>query len=324
VTPFLSIVITARNDDYGGDFRGRFLQTLRFNHRELSHRGIDHEFVLVEWAPYPDRVLLADVVAEEIPEMDSATLLVVAVDAAYQDALSQNPRLRYLEFAAKNVGIRRAGGRFLLLTNCDTCLGRRVLEVLSARALEPRTLYRAARHDLERGLIARPLDWSALEDPANLDGPAPPPLRPPLMPGGTGDFMLLDAESWRELRGFDEVYRLATLGMDAAFLVKAHDAGIRIADIGGPVYHVNHGNSFRTSRAAFADAKQRIPWLNKRTGRGVVYDNPDTWGLRDAPAREIGPRRWRLDFDWNAVPPLVDLHRLRLPPRVAQSESSSP
>ena len=63
---FLSVVLTGRNDDYGGDFRERFFRTLRFNHRELTARGIAHEFVLTEWAPDPARPLLVDLVKATI------------------------------------------------------------------------------------------------------------------------------------------------------------------------------------------------------------------------------------------------------------------
>jgi hypothetical protein len=45
----------------------------------------------------------------------------------------------------------------------------------------------------------------------------------------------------------------------------------------------------------------------------VIYVNPPTWGLSQAPVRQEGERRWRLDFSWDAVPPLVDLKRIVLP-----------
>ena len=46
MTPFLSIVVTGRNDGYGGDFNGRFLRTLAFNHDRLREHGVEHEFVI--------------------------------------------------------------------------------------------------------------------------------------------------------------------------------------------------------------------------------------------------------------------------------------
>ena len=105
---FLSVVLTGRNDDYGGDFRERFFRTLRFNHRELTARGIAHEFVLTEWAPDPARPLLVDLVKETMPDIADAVFTAYIVDPAYQDALTLNPHLKYLEYVAKNVAIRHA------------------------------------------------------------------------------------------------------------------------------------------------------------------------------------------------------------------------
>src|SRR6187401_568720 len=102
VPPFLSIVVTGRNDDFGGDFNGRFFRSRCF-----------------------------------------------IVDLAYHDALSLNPRLQFQEFIAKNVGIRRARGSFLLTTNTDIFLSRGVIARLASRSLERGILYRATRYDLK-------------------------------------------------------------------------------------------------------------------------------------------------------------------------------
>src|SRR5688500_7300882 len=95
---FLSIVITGRNDGYGGDFNARFLRALRFNHEQLLGAGIDHEFVLVEWAPPADRPLLVDVTADAYPATSEGWLITWVVDGRYHQACSLNPRLAYMEF----------------------------------------------------------------------------------------------------------------------------------------------------------------------------------------------------------------------------------
>ena len=58
--PYLSIVVTGRNDDLGGDFNGRFFRALRFNHARLAAAGVPHEVVFVEWRPLGGKPLLAD------------------------------------------------------------------------------------------------------------------------------------------------------------------------------------------------------------------------------------------------------------------------
>jgi hypothetical protein len=310
-SPFLSIVLTGRNDEYGLDFRTRFLRTLAFNHRELTDRAVSFEIVFVEWAPDETRPLLIDTALDAIPEL-RATLRGIVVDRQYQEALSLNPHLAYLEFIAKNVGLRRAAGEFILTTNCDVFFSRRVLEAFERRAFEPRVVYRAARFDLKMVMDTSRLDWEMLEDPRNLERP-PHTLKPPLMAGGTGDFLLLDRESFQRLGGFNEVMRVARIGIDQNFLVKSLSSGLTIRDIGGPVYHVNHPGSYKMTRETYrgreAEAHYGIQWHS----RGVIYVNPPTWGLANAPERRIGEQKTALEFHWDSVPPLADLRRIVLP-----------
>jgi len=312
--PFLSIVLTGRNDEYGVDFRARFLRTLAFNTKELSARGIPYEIVFVEWAPDPQRPLLVDTVLTAIPSLrDSRTFRGIVVDRAYHDALSLNPRLEYLEFVAKNVGIRRAIGEYVLTTNCDVLFGRTVLDVLQERRLEPRVLYRAVRYDVKIAVDASLVDWEMLEDPRNLEHPSRT-LTPPFMGGGTGDFLLLDRASLHALGGFNEVYRVARVGVDHNFLVKVLSDGLTIRDIGGPVYHLNHLGSYRITRHVYKGREHAAPYGDIRWhSRGVIYMNPPTWGLANAPTVQQSAEKSVLRFSWDAVPPLVDLRRVVLP-----------
>jgi hypothetical protein len=307
--PYLSIVLTGRNDNHGGDFNERFFRALRFNRELLDAAGLDYELVFVEWAPLRDRPYLAELLIEQMP--DPARLTVYIVDPRYQDAFVQNPKLRFMEFVAKNVGIRRAQGAFILTTNTDIFLSAGVVERLAGRELEANTLYRAMRADVRLGTDLSHADWALLEDPRN-HGPSKP-IRPPLYAGATGDFLLLDRASYHRLRGFNEVYRCARIGIDANFLVKVYANGYRITDIGAPVYHVNHVGSYRITKSLYRTSPADAPWGDERWHPSVVYENPESWGLEPAPCRELGARVYALDFSWEAVPPLVDLQRVLVP-----------
>lgn len=307
----LSIVLTGRNDNYGGDFNARLVRAVRFNWAALRDRGVSCEIVLVEWNPVQTKPMLSDVARSELSDIPADRFVSYIVDARYQEACSQNARLRYLEFPAKNVGIRRARGRHILATNTDVFFSRGVIEAV-ATGLEDGTIYRAARIDLAIGSDQTRVTWDALEDSAGHE--RRPTLAPPLYAGGTGDFLLLDRTSWHQLRGFNEIYRGARLGIDHNFLVKAYGCSYRITDIGSPVFHVNHVGSFRISRHAVQGEASDASWGNRRWhSRRVVYDNPDHWGLDRAPERELATGARFLEFDWEAVPPIVDLRRVVVP-----------
>jgi hypothetical protein len=99
--------------------------------------------------------------------------------------------------------------------------------------------------------------------------------------------------------------------------VKAHGAGVPIADIGGPVYHFNHVGSFRISKPLYGQDLSQTTWGNRWHARDVAYNNPEGWGLSEAPTRQLSDGATYLDFDWRAVPPLVELRRIVLPVRQA-------
>lgn len=311
--PFLSIVVTGRNDDYGRDFTARFIRTLEFNHRALVERGVEYEVVLVEWNPVPGRPYLTDVLRAALPAVANAALRSIIVDAEYQAACTMNPRLNYLEYFAKNVGVRRAAGDFVLATNTDIFFSRGVADRLGSGDLEADTIYRAKRVDLKLGLDESQISWELMEEPANHVPRGE--ISPPLYQGATGDFMLIGRDIIHALRGFNEIYRLARLAVDHNFLVKAYSAGCPIADIGAPVYHVSHIGSYQLSKNALKGGQAEAQWGSSWHHKEVIYDNPDTWGLSEAPSRQIDDRTTYLEFDWKAVPKLADLRGVVLPVR---------
>jgi hypothetical protein len=316
--PVLSIVVTGRNDNYGGDFADRFVRTLAFNTRKLREAALAYEVILVEWNPLPGKPLLSDVIVERVPDA-AHVLRTIVVDGEYHDALTLNPRLSMLEYIAKNVGIRRAAGRWILSTNTDILLGRAVVRSLVSN-LAAGTVYRTPRTDLNMGTDVSQIDWDALEDERlHVRRPV---LRPPLYAGGTGDFLLLDRATFHRLRAFNEIYRVVRAGLDYNFLVKAYSSGVPIAPLEGGVYHVNHVGSFRLSKGMFRGEPGDAPWGREHWhSHHVVYENPERWGLAAAPEEPLGPRRVRLAFTWDVVPPMLDLRRIVLPARPVERVS---
>lgn len=316
------MVVTGRNDGHGGDFQARFFRTLRFNLDRLREAGVSHEVVVVEWCPPPDRPLLVDLLDKALPGVIGRSVRAYVVDERYQQACSLNPALSYLEFMAKNVGLRRAGGRFVLATNADIYLSRGVIERLAGDALDRGTLYRALRIDITLGTDESHVSWAMLEDQRNHHPYRR--MKPPLYAGASGDFALIDRDSLHRLRGYNEVYRLARVGPDVNFLVKAYASGYPIADIGAPIYHTNHVGSFQVSKGVIEGEAAEREWGTQQwASQAVIYENADTWGLAAAPEREVRNGVTRLEFDWDAVPPLADLRRIVLPPALTGQTQAS-
>jgi hypothetical protein len=54
------------------------------------------------------------------------------------------------QFYAKNIGLRRARGQWLLITNADILLGDELYAFIAQRTLDTRSFYRIDRHDLKQ------------------------------------------------------------------------------------------------------------------------------------------------------------------------------
>jgi hypothetical protein len=123
-------------------FQGQSTSSV-FNHDHLKRAGVAHEFVFVEWNAVSGRPFLAEILGRELPWWHRRFVV-----GRWHERLSLNPFLVFMEFFAKNVGLRRAGGRFVLTTITNIWLSRDVLRTL--RRVVPGTLYRAVRVDLRR------------------------------------------------------------------------------------------------------------------------------------------------------------------------------
>jgi hypothetical protein len=279
MTPLLSIVLVGRNDDFGGDFNGRMFAAAEFNHQNLEAAGIPHEYILVEWNPMPGKPYLAELVGRRLPWWHRRYV----VDPAWHRRLSVNPKLVFMEFFAKNVGIRRAGGRFVLTTNTDIWLSREVVRTLPR--LRPGTLYRTIRADLKREVGYDDMTYEILEHPESF-------LRSNVLTRGyysnaSGDFLLLDGATYRELGGFNEVFRHAKIHKDSNFCVHARHHSVPVEVI-GQVYHLDHESSWNNVMHVYlanaAESHVGPPdWDWER-----AYENPSSWGLGDAVERSIG------------------------------------
>ena len=111
--PYLSVVIVGRNDDYGVDFMARLNTFVRSLDRQVKNHPRLVELIVVEWNPLPDRQPLAEV----LTKVNNLCVRIITVPNAVHEQIGHTSPV--LEYYGKNVGIRRARGRFVLTTNPD-------------------------------------------------------------------------------------------------------------------------------------------------------------------------------------------------------------
>lgn len=114
-SPRLSFVVATRNDGYGGDSNARLINSIK---SILMHDwNLNIEYVLVEWNVVEPSITT---VLENIPKNERVNIRVIHVPFKYTFQVNlEGYNCPMFEYRAKNVGMRRANGDWILITNID-------------------------------------------------------------------------------------------------------------------------------------------------------------------------------------------------------------
>jgi hypothetical protein len=155
----------SRNDDHGGDLRSRMQHFVDGFVAQSRKHHLNAELILVEWNPPPGRPSLEHAI--EWPEdFGPATVRIVTVPSDIHAQLPHSDALPLFQMIGKNVGIRRARGRYVLATNIDILLDDATVLYLRDR-LSPRIMLRADRYDVPADLIKSKVFDQVLADCRN-------------------------------------------------------------------------------------------------------------------------------------------------------------
>ncbi len=160
---YLSIVVTSRNDDHGGNILNR----MRLFQNGLMEQARRHQFpielIIVEWNPPANHPRLHEVLPKPA-ENDLLELRYITVPVAIHRGYRRAPDIPLFQMIAKNVGIRRARGAFILCTNIDLLFSDALFSTLAEKSLHRDAYYRANRCDVPDGIdpqwdFPRQLAW---------------------------------------------------------------------------------------------------------------------------------------------------------------------
>ena len=143
---YLSIVMVGRNDDKRGDYVGRLQNSLDFFIDQSESFSVSTEIIIVEWNPFQGMARLHHLLRRH--PSSRVPVRIITVPTQFHLSVQGNTGQDFFEFMAKNVGARRARGRWLLLTNGDIMLSDAVWALLGREGLDEGAFYRIARIDL--------------------------------------------------------------------------------------------------------------------------------------------------------------------------------
>jgi hypothetical protein len=147
VSPYISLVVTARNDDHGGNLLGRMQAFVNSWIGQALRHNIPSEMIVVEWNPPQDRPRLSE--ALHWPDdLGPCRVRFIEVPNEVHRRFAHAEALPLYQMIAKNVGIRRARAPFVLVTNIDILFSSELARFLGQRRLQPGRMYRMDRHDV--------------------------------------------------------------------------------------------------------------------------------------------------------------------------------
>lgn len=151
-SPYLSLVVTTRNDDHGGDLLERTQAFINGWLAQSRRSGLTSELIIVEWNPPAGRPRLREALNWPA-DLGPCEVRFVEVPEAVHRRYAHAEVLPLYQMIAKNAGIRRSRGRFVLATNIDILFSDELVDFLADRRLEGRRMYRIDRHDVMSGVL---------------------------------------------------------------------------------------------------------------------------------------------------------------------------
>ena len=327
--PILSIVVTARNDDHGGDLISRIQTFLDGWRMGATEERLKSEIILVEWNPPQEKPFLSDVLQGMTNEwMD---LRCIRVPQSIHQRFAHSDRLPLYQMIAKNVGIRRADGEWILATNVDILFNRPMIRFLRDAPLDPSALYRATRFDCgqssvplgmgldagiafcERNLVrinannrTIPVPTKQCLQPIQSKWDKPGWIEPviaagmnrPLFSNACGDFTLMHCDAWEKMRGYPEI-PLWSIYIDGLALHAALGLGLHQIELMDPlrIYHIEHGGGWAVDKNSDKNeisldyVKHYQPWCRALVEGSAEPVNPPDWGLANLNLEETTIRQ---------------------------------
>ncbi len=275
--PELSIVVTSRNDDHGGNLLRRIQNFVNTLLEQCQQYSLKAEIVLVEWNPPQGRPHFSEALSWPV-DKNQCNIRIIEVPPEIHKRFRYSDSLPFFQMIAKNVGIRRAHGNFILATNNDILFSDELIRFLASDSLKREQMYRVDRYDVPTNVpIGVPLrelldyckdnvirihrkdeiynantgrhqkfyEWALLYYKApwlyNKIQNLLPHMGERLHTNACGDFTLMAREHWFAVRGYPE-FEMYSMHLDSLLCHAAYYAGAREQILNDPmrIYHIEH------------------------------------------------------------------------------------
>ena len=151
----MSFCLCFRNDNYGGDQTERFRLFIDYYSRIQKKYDGYFEFVVCDYnSPVGDSVHKMN-----LPWGSLHPVKFIIINAAHHEKLSKGMGRPILDYVGRNIAVRHASGRYVLILNQDIFITDSIFEFCLEQKLKENFFYRADRWDIKFDAIRRgPVD----------------------------------------------------------------------------------------------------------------------------------------------------------------------
>ena len=278
-----SAVIISRNDNYGGHLNERATYAI--------NSAIDSfdEVIYVDWNS-ENHSLLYDI-KDNLQLKGNLKHIVIPPKAASHLTQYDPEAQKCCEVLARNIGIRRAMGDYIVSTNIDIIQPKRedILKIIEENGKDCFTTISRRAIEWEyikefQGGDYNFSNWSAFRDDAYKTSVPTPVYNNPDQYSKInccGDFQLASKEIWYKIRGFEESL-IYPLFADSNVQKKAIMYGYNVEpEFDTPMFHINHGSKGWGGGGIADGINKKGNDINQAITFQQETKNPDTWGFSD-------------------------------------------
>ena len=139
----ISIVVATRNDNYGGTLINRFTNFIyQFIAIEKNYPNL-FELVIVDWNSDPNNLPLEKIYNFSLIN----NYKIIKYDHEYHKRISNNSKIPFFEYIAKNHGIESASSDFVITCTQDVIFSKNLLDYLYELDIDKNSFYRVDRYD---------------------------------------------------------------------------------------------------------------------------------------------------------------------------------
>src|ERR1039458_2092234 len=259
----ITYIVPSKNDSYDPQNLEKLILSINTNVQQLIDQKLDVETILIDWcSTIPLHTL--DRIKNEIK---------VPINHIYVDkSLLENDGLnveRYYEYFAKNVGIRRANNKYILIENSDIVNDEDLSKSIS------KMINNEVNNVYGRPTIRVNVWYPNIDEYTHYNKIDEFPLGDCT----PGDFMLSTKENWIKTQGYDETNEghrgsKRQTNMDVEMLFQFNKLGMPVYFLEGYYRHMDHERGGLTADQQFGESAC--------TRNTSGYTNRPTWGFTDA------------------------------------------